>query len=86
MPLIFGVDRRDSSAVWGLAGAAPLLVAILTSPAYFISQIVAFLVLRRKATRSATFVYSVCVGIGFGFLASCGYWLSIGGGKILQAH
>ena len=86
MPLVFGVDRRDSSAVWGLAGAVPLIVAIVTSPAYFLGQIGAFLALRPKATRLATLVYSVAIGIGFGFPASCGYWLSIGGGKILQSN
>lgn len=85
MASIFGVDRRDSSSVWGLSGLAPILAALITSPAYFLGQISAFCFLRKRATRGATFLYATLFGIAIGAVAACLYWKSIGGGRILQA-
>ena len=77
MAFIFGVDRRDSSSVWGLSGMVPVVAALLTSPAYFLSQISAFCFLRTRATRAAT-----CLGAA----VACLYWKSTGGGRILQVN
>jgi len=86
MPLVFGADRRDSSAVWGLAGLAPLFAVVFTSPIYFFGQIAAFCFFRSRSTPPATFLYSAIVGITSGALAACIYWQANGGGRILQAN
>jgi hypothetical protein len=48
LPAVFGVQRADSSAVWGLAGAAPLLLAILFSPLFAVVHVIAFMLLKYR--------------------------------------
>jgi hypothetical protein len=86
MPMIFGADRRDSSVVWGLAGAAPLIAVALTSPAYLLGQLAAFGFLRKRATPLAACLYSAMIGVALGAAAACLYWQANGGGRILQAN
>jgi len=86
MLLVFGADRRDSSAIFGLAGLVPLLAAVVTSPAYFIGQIVAFCSFRLRATPGATVLYSTLFGIAVGAITASLYWQANGGGPIPQAR
>jgi hypothetical protein len=83
---IFGVDRHDSSAVWGLAGAGTLIVSILCSPAYFIAYGVGHLVFfRRMHDHGVAALYSLLCSIPLGAVISCIVWLSLGGGRVLKA-
>lgn len=86
MPLVFGTNKADSSAVWGLSGVVPLIAAFYMSPVYIIGQIASFCFFRNRATPAATFLYSAAVGIALGVVASCLFWKFLEGGTILRAN
>jgi hypothetical protein len=42
IPLIFGVQRRDSASVWGLSGVADFVIGFLSLPAFLLVHGIAF--------------------------------------------
>lgn len=83
--LIFGVDRRDSSAVWGLAGLAPILLAFMCYPVFLLTQAISFVALRERATPAATTLYSMLVGVILTTITTVIVYASMGGGKVLRS-
>lgn len=80
--LLFGVERRDSSAAWGLSGAAPELLAIMSTPLYVIIFAVAAVAYHKKYEEHATAALLATLwSIGLTLLLMALFWLFLGKAK-----
>jgi len=87
IPLIFGVQRRDSASVWGLSGVADLVIGFLSLPAFLLVHGIAFAAI--NPVGSTTFwraVRSVMIGLVIFWVVAVIVWQYHGGGKVLRTQ
>ena len=65
LPLIFGIQRKDSASLWLLSGAADLVIGFLCIPAFLIAHSVSFAALKNADTTQWRAFRSICQGILF---------------------
>ena len=84
--LVYGVDRRDSSAVWGLSGAWDFIFSILFSPIYFILYPILHSFLRRRNSDigMAELHSMIASAVGTAIVV-CIAWGIAGYGRVLKA-
>ena len=65
LPLIFGIQRKDSASLWMLNGVADLVMGFLCIPAFLIAHSVSFLALKNADTNQWRAFRSAWQGILF---------------------
>lgn len=86
--VVYGVDRRDSSAVWLLSGVADLIVSVCCLPAFWLSMGICSMIFKpRKDDASASIINSLGVSLvlytGVVILA---WYFTMEGGRVLKAN
>ena len=86
IPLIYGIQRRDSASVWMLSGVADLLIGFLSLPAFLIAHGIAFALGNSEgSTTSWRAARSVMIGLAIFWIVIVIVWHQLGGGKVLRA-
>lgn len=87
IPLVFGVQKRDSASVWGLSGVADLVVGFLSLPAFLVAHAIAFAFSNSEgSTTSWRGARSVMVGLLVFWVVIVIVWQHQGGGKVLRSQ
>lgn len=87
IPLVFGVQKRDSASVWGLSGVADLVVGFLSLPAFLAAHAIAYAISNSEgSTRSWRGARSVMVGLLVFWVVIVIVWQHQGGGKVLRSQ
>lgn len=74
LPLIFGIQRKDSASLWMLSGAADLVFGFLCIPAFLIAHSASFAALKNADTAQWRAFRSTCQGILFFWIVLVFAW------------
>lgn len=87
IPIIFGVEYRDSASVWMLAGVSDLMTGFAVLPVFIVVQLIGYLVCRSRGKaplRSA--VIAAVIGALVFLPSVVAVWKSQGAKKVLRAR
>jgi len=74
LPLVFGIQRKDSASLWMLSGVADLVIGFLCIPAFLVAHSVSYAMLKNADTTQWRAVRSTCQGILFFWIVLVIVW------------
>lgn len=86
LPLVFGLQKRDSASVWMLSGAADFVMGLFCLPAFWLVHGFSYAMLKGQDAASWRSYRSLFQGLILFWIVLVLAWRSSSGGPVLRAE